>query len=62
MVSEKICLDILHLMLGAQVTMTRTDHPGTDEEKIHKNPVKTDEGWEKKARYTFINDEPVEIK
>lgn len=32
------------------------------EEKIHKNPVKTADGWEKKARYTFINDEPVEIK
>ena len=31
------------------------------EEKIHKNPVKTDAGWEKKARYTFINDNPVEI-
>ena len=31
------------------------------EEKIHKNPVKTADGWEKKARYTFINDNPVEI-
>jgi len=31
------------------------------EEKIHKHPVKTDIGWEKKARYTFINDQPVEI-
>ncbi|MBT3228264.1 MAG: hypothetical protein HOD43_07830 [Candidatus Marinimicrobia bacterium] len=31
------------------------------EEKIHKNPKKTDAGWEKKARYTFINDNPVEI-
>ena len=31
-------------------------------EKIHKNPVKTANGWEKKARYTFINDNPVEIK
>jgi len=32
------------------------------EEKIHKNPVKTEAGWEKQARYTFINDNPVEIK
>ncbi len=32
------------------------------QEKIHKNPVKTETGWEKKARYTFINDNPVEIK
>ncbi|NQV42298.1 MAG: hypothetical protein HQ506_08095 [Candidatus Marinimicrobia bacterium] len=31
------------------------------EEKIHKHPIKTDAGWEKKARYTFINDNPVEI-
>ena len=31
------------------------------EEKIHKHPMKTEAGWEKKARYTFINDNPVEI-
>lgn len=32
------------------------------EEKIHKNPVPKGDGWEKKARYTFINDNPVEIE
>lgn len=31
------------------------------EEKIHKNPVPKGKGWEKKARYTFINDNPVDI-
>ncbi len=31
------------------------------EEKIHKNPIRKGDGWEKKARYTFVNDEPVEI-
>jgi len=31
------------------------------EEKIHKNPVRKGSGWEKKARYTFVNDKPVDI-
>ncbi len=31
------------------------------EEKIHKNPVAKGSGWEKKARYTFVNDNPVDI-
>ena len=29
---------------------------------IHKNPVLEDGKWIKKARYTFINDKPVEVK
>ncbi len=32
------------------------------EEKIHKHPVASGSGWEKKARYTFVNDNPVEIE
>ena len=31
------------------------------EEKIHKHPELVNKKWEKKARYTFINDEPVEV-
>ncbi|NQV51432.1 MAG: hypothetical protein HQ507_13115 [Candidatus Marinimicrobia bacterium] len=32
------------------------------EGKIHKHPIASGSGWEKKARYTFINDNPVEIE
>ncbi|NQV16893.1 hypothetical protein HQ531_15625 [bacterium] len=32
------------------------------DEKIHKHPVAIEGGWEKKARYTFVNDNPVEIE
>ena len=32
------------------------------DEKIHKHPAKTASGWQKKARYTFVNDHPVAIK
>ncbi len=31
------------------------------ETKIHKHPEAEGEGWVKKARYTFVDDEPVEV-
>jgi len=34
MVSEKICLEILRLVLGKDVMMTRTGSPGTKDEKV----------------------------
>ena len=30
--------------------------------RIHKHPVRKGGGWEKEARYTFVNDNPVEVK
>ncbi len=32
------------------------------ETRIHKHPEQKDGKWEKKERYTFINDNPVEVK
>ncbi len=32
------------------------------ETRIHKHPEKVGDKWEKKARYTFVDDKPVEIK
>ena len=37
MVSEKICSEILQLVLGNNVTMTRTEFPGTDDEQVSTN-------------------------